>query len=200
MSVSLVHTIPDGQIDTAAALYWQAFGGKLGRLMRPDDKALRFFAEVIVPEFAISAVDTDGRLLGLAGFKTDAGGLVARGMADLARVYGWPGALWRGPLLAVLERPLEPGVLQMDGICVGAQSRGQGVGTKLLTAVKALAAQRGDRVVRLDVIDTNPRAEALYRREGFVPVKREALGPFRWLFGFSSALRMEYALAPSDAR
>lgn len=193
--MKIIHGIPSDQIDTAAALYWQAFGGKLGRLMRPDDKALRFFAQVIVPEFAISAVDTDGKLLGLAGFKTDAGGLVAGGLADLARVYGWPGALWRGPLLALLERELEPGVLQMDGICVSAQARGQGVGTALLAAIKAKAAQRGDRVVRLDVIDTNPRAEALYRREGFAPVSRESLGPFRWLFGFGSALRMEYPVA-----
>ncbi|WP_127106896.1 GNAT family N-acetyltransferase [Pararhodobacter zhoushanensis] len=198
--MKIIHGIPSDQIDTAAALYWQAFGGKLGRLMRPEDKALRFFAQVIVPEFAISAVDADGQLLGLAGFKTDAGGLVAGGLADLARVYGWPGALWRGPLLALLERELEPGVLQMDGICVSAQARGQGVGTALLAAIKAEAAQRGDRVVRLDVIDTNPRAEALYRREGFAPVSRESLGPFRWLFGFSSALRMEFPVAGAGAR
>ncbi|MCW1930816.1 GNAT family N-acetyltransferase [Pararhodobacter zhoushanensis] len=196
----IIHGIPPDQIDTAAALYWQAFGGKLGRLMRPEEKALRFFAQVIVPAFAISAVDADGQLLGLAGFKTDAGGLVAGGLADLARVYGWPGALWRGPLLALLERELEPGVLQMDGICVSAQARGQGVGTALLAAIKERAAQRGDRVVRLDVINTNPRAEALYRREGFAPVSRESLGPFRWLFGFSSALRMEFPVAGAGAR
>jgi RimJ/RimL family protein N-acetyltransferase len=41
--------------------------------------------------------------------------------------------------------------------------------------------------VRLDVIDTNPRARALYERKGFVATGEQKLGPLKPVFGFSSA-------------
>jgi GNAT superfamily N-acetyltransferase len=193
-TITLQTGLPPDQTPRAAALYWQAFGGKLGPLLRPDAKAVAFLASVMNPRFALCALDDDGTLLGLAGIKTAEGGLVGGGFDDLARHYGWLGAAWRAPLLALFERDPEPDILQMEGLCVSEQARGQGLGTALLTAIKDHARERGDRAVRLDVIDTNPRAEALYRREGFEPRTRETLGPMRWLFGFSSALRMEAPL------
>jgi len=49
--------------------------------------------------------------------------------------------------------------------------------------------------VKLSVIDVNSRAETLYRRKGFEPVKSESLGALgRHLFGFSSATAMHRPL------
>jgi len=42
-----------------------------------------------------------------------------------------------------------------------------GVGSALLDAVAREAQARGLKEVRLDVIDSNPRAKALYTRKGF---------------------------------
>lgn len=173
-----------------ARLYWQAFGPKLGKVLGPEPRALRFIERVLNPRFALVAREGDV-LLGVAGVKTSQGGLVGGKLADLRAEFGLFGALWRGLFLSLLERDLEPGVCQMDGIFVEPSARGKGVGTALLTAVADLAHSSGARVVRLDVIDTNPRAEALYARQGFEPVSREETGPFRWIFGFKSALRME---------
>ncbi|WP_424968731.1 GNAT family N-acetyltransferase [Dinoroseobacter sp. S375] len=181
---------PEAQRDRAAALYWQAFQGKLHRLMGPEAKALSFLRQVADPDFAISALGPDGRLLGVAGFKTAEGGFMGGEMADLRAVYGGLGALWRGLGLSVLERPVTPGILLMDGIMVEASARGQGIGRALLTAIKQTARSQGCRQVRLDVIDTNPRARALYEREGFVAGDTTDLGPFRALFGFRSATTM----------
>ena len=64
------------------------------------------------------ARDAQGELSGVLGFKTQDGGLVGGEMRDLARVYGWFGALWRGPVLSLLERELQPEVVQLDGIFV----------------------------------------------------------------------------------
>ena len=111
-------------------------------------------------------------------------------MSQLAQVYGWFGALWRGLVLSTLERKLQPNVFQMDGIFVDPCARGQGVGTALLKAVLAEAAARGLAQVQLDVIDTNPRAKALYERVGFVATGTETTGPLKLIFGFSSATRM----------
>ncbi len=185
--------------ETAARLFWSAFRGKLWRLLAPEARAIAFIADVLCPDFAISARAPDGTLLGLAGFKTDRGGLVGGGLRDLARVYGWPGALWRGPLLALLERRVEPGILLMDGIFVAQGARGLGVGTALLSAVKSHAVATGADAVRLDVIDTNPRARALYLREGFEPAGNESLGILRHVFGFRSSTRMIWHSRPSGA-
>ena len=174
----------------AAALYWQAFGAKLGRVMGPDTRAISFFEANMVGDFALSAVSPDGALLGIAGFKTHEGSLTGGGLRSLAAEYGWWGALWRGVLLSMLERDLTPDVLLMDGICVAAQARGQGVGSALLEVIIAEAKARDLASVRLDVIDTNPRARALYERKGFVAAGTTHLGPLKALFGFDHAIEM----------
>jgi len=175
---------------TAALLFWSAFQDKLWRLLAPEARAVAFLADVLSPDHAISARAPDGRLLGLAGIKTDRGGLMGGGLRDLARVYGRAGALWRGSLLALLERRIEPGTLLMDGICVAEDARGMGVGTALLSAVKSHAVEIGVDAVRLDVVDTNQRARALYLREGFEPAGDEDLGVLRHVFGFRRSTPM----------
>jgi|GEM_PF-4755134 hypothetical protein len=81
---------------TIARLYWQAFSAKLGRVMGPDARALAFFKQIMDPDFAITARDAHGNVIGVAGFKTAKGALTGGGLRDLAWHYGWFGALWRG--------------------------------------------------------------------------------------------------------
>lgn len=175
------------------ALYWEAFGAKLGKVMGPEARALALIDRVLDPGFAICAYE-GAQLLGVAGFKTYEGALAGGGLADLRAVYGPLGALWRAAALALLEREVESDRFLMDGIFVAPEARGRGVGTALLEAVCAEGARRGYGAVRLDVIDSNPRARALYERKGFAPVETQQLGPLRWIFGFASATAMERAL------
>ncbi|WP_298860442.1 GNAT family N-acetyltransferase [uncultured Sulfitobacter sp.] len=184
----------DAERRVVARLYWGAFSAKLGRLLGPDETALAFFSQIITPKFAITARDATGKVIGVAGFKTSKGALTGGGMRDIARYYGWFGALWRGPLLALLEREIEEDTLLMDGICVDSTARGWGAGTALLGAIKAEAAARNLTHVRLDVIDINPRARALYIREGFVAGPPQNIGPLRLLFGFSSSTPMTWTV------
>ena len=196
MSVTVSKGFSPDERPMAAALFWQAFAAKLHKVMGPEERGLAFFEQALNPNFALVARDSYGQILGLAGFKTNEGGLAGGSLSDLARVYGWFGALWRGTVLSVLERDLKPGVFQMDGIFVAAEARGKGVGTTLLSAIKDEARSRGMTEVQLDVIDTNPRAQALYEREGFKPVGYEETGPLRYVFGFSSATKMSWAVTP----
>jgi ribosomal protein S18 acetylase RimI-like enzyme len=185
---------PEDQRATVAALYWQAFGAKLGRVLGPAPRAIAFFSTSMNPDFCVTAQDREGTVLGLAGFKTIEGSLTDAGWAELMGVYGRLGALWRAPFLSIMERPLAHDTLLMDGIAVTTEARGMGLGTRLLDAIADEARLRGLTKIRLDVIDTNPRARALYERQGFVATGSEALGPFRFLFGFSSSTRMERPL------
>lgn len=174
----------------AARGYWRAFSRKLRYPLGPKGKAVSFIEGTLDPTHAISAVSNEGQFLGMAGFKTPNGALVDGGLGDLARTYGWIGAAWRGLLLHTLERDCCDGSLLMDGIFVEPEARGRGVGTALLHAVERHAASMGLKSVRLDVIDTNSRARALYEREGFAPQSVLSLGPLNPIFGFSSATQM----------
>lgn len=200
-SFRIVGGFPEALRSEAAALYFDAFAMKLAPILGRDGRAQAFFCDILDPDFCLSAVSGEGtKLLGLVGFKTSKGALTGGGMGDLARHYGWFGGLWRGLLLALLERDLEPGIFLLDGIAVAPDARGLGIGTALLEAVELEAGRRGCRTVRLDVIDTNPRARALYERRGYEPVSVERLGPLRHLFGFASATRMEKAVGPDGTR
>lgn len=94
----------------------------------------------------------------------------------------------------LLGRSAPPRTLQMDGIAVQAERRGEGVGSLLLSAIVAVAHDHGMPTVRLDVIDTNPGAERLYRRFGFSAVRTERVPYLRRLYGFSAATTMEYTV------
>ena len=198
-SFSIERGFPADQRRAVATLYWRAFSGKLGVLMGPDEKGVAFFERVMNPDFALTAV-AGGKVLGVAGFKTSDGALAGGGFRDLAAIYGWFGAAWRALLLSMLDRDLTDGSLLMDGICVAKEARGQGVGGALLLAIKEEAQARGQQDVRLDVIDTNPRARALYERQGFVAGETEHLGPLKLLFGFSSSVTMRYAVPAKEIR
>lgn len=190
MTVHIKQGFDEADRAQVANLFWLAFGPKLGKVMNPAAKALTFVNAVADPQHAICAVDDCGTLLGVAGFKTPDGAFIGGSLKDLAQVYGGFGGLWRGVLLSVLERAPTPNTLTMDGIFVSPEARGKGVGTLLLTAIKAEAHKRGLSRVRLDVIDINPRAKALYAREGFIDIGSEDTGPFKHVFGFSSATTM----------
>ena len=173
----------------AADLYWQAFGGKLGRVMGPRHKAIALVARVLDPGHCLSA--TEGRsLLGVAGFKSTHGAFVDGEWRDYRAIYGTVGAAWRVAALSLLERDVDNRRFLMDGIVVTEEARGQGVGTALLDAVSTLARDRGYPEVRLDVIDGNPRARALYERVGFRAVATSRTGVAAPLFGFRSTTTM----------
>lgn len=179
----------------AARLYWEAFGGKLGRVLGPDERALRFFELVIRGDLCFSVVGDGGELIGIAGYKTPAGSFAGGTWDDLAEVYGNFGGRWRGGILWSLGREVDNDRFLIDGICVAKAHRGKGVGSRLLSALYQEAAERGYASVRLDVVQDNFRARALYERQGFRAVRTEELGVLRFLFGFASSSVMVRPLA-----
>ncbi len=180
----------------AARLYWEAFGGKLGRVLGPEARALAFFERVIRADHCLAALDDRGALIGIAGYKTPAGSFAGGSWADLTATYGELGGRWRGCILWALNREIDNDRFLVDGICVAKAHRGRGVGKQLLAALYAEAAARGYASIRLDVVDVNLRARALYEREGFAATRTESLGPLRHLFGFASATTMVRPVPP----
>ena len=174
----------------AAQLYLDAFDRKLGPVLGRDQRAVGYLAQTLQLSKCIVALDPEGQLLGLAGFHDDRGGFVGGGFGDLRQHYGLIGASWRGVLLSLFERAPPTDQLLMDGVVVTAQSRGLGIGTELLNGVGEVARTRELTAIRLDVVDTNPRAQELYQRNGFVATGQQSVWPLHWLFGFRKSTTM----------
>ncbi len=182
--------LPDALRADAARLYWQAFGGKLGFVMGPEVRALAYLQQVIRPDHALIALSDDGRLLGLAGFKTPRASFAAGGPQELRATYGILGSLWRARLMQQLSQEIDNENFLLDGLCVAPEARGQGLGTALMAAIAAEARLRGYPAVRLDVVDSNWRALNLYQRLGYVERQRQNIGLLRFAFGFTFAITM----------
>ncbi|MEU1018450.1 GNAT family N-acetyltransferase [Streptomyces sp. NPDC005898] len=187
--VTVRRGIPEGAERRAAELYWDAFGRKLGPALNPPDKAVPFLAAHLNADRAVCAI-LDGQLVGLAGYQLGGRALTGGSAAAVLRTYGHLRGLRRLVLLALFERHPAPGQLVMDGIAVDPDIRGRGVGSLLIEEVAAVAAEQGCRKIRLDVIDTNPRARALYERRGFTAVRTEHTPWLLGLMGFGAVTTM----------
>ena len=64
------------------------------------------------------------------------------------------------------------GAVWLEAAAVAKPMRSQGIGTSLVQAAEALAAEHGFRVVDLGVEDSNPGARRLYERLGYRSVAR----------------------------
>ena len=182
---------PENQRAAAATLFFDAFAGKLDPILGDDGRGTRLIARLIEPDATIAAYSPDGtRLLGLAGLKTRAGSFMHGTLSDMAAEYGLFGGLWRGLALTLLDQKPEPGCLHIDALAVSPEARGQGIGSRLLNACRTEARRLGFKALSLDVVDTNPRAHALYERYGFRDARRVRIWPLHRLFGFTSATRM----------
>jgi len=72
------------------------------------------------------------------------------GMICIARGYEYPDDWWIGLML------MDPAF------------RNRSIGHKVITEVKDIARQKGINMLKLAVLDANPRAQKFWRREGFV--------------------------------
>ncbi|MCH2077095.1 MAG: GNAT family N-acetyltransferase [Rhodobacteraceae bacterium] len=190
MKITVTPGFKEAHRDDVAYLFWEAFQGKLAPSLGTSEKALRFIAQGLRQDFAFSAQDDHGTLLGAAGIKTQKGGFLTGSYSDIAAIYGPISAVWRSAVLEMFERKLTPTVLQMDGIFVAEGARGLGVGTKLLDAVVWTARMNRCTQVTLDVVEENTRARALYERYGFRETGRVKAGLMAPLMGFKEATTM----------
>ncbi|MGW0370380.1 GNAT family N-acetyltransferase [Streptomyces coeruleorubidus] len=158
-----------------------------------------FIAAHLNADRAVCAL-LDGQLVGLAGYQLGGRALTGGSASAVLRAYGRLGGLRRLPILALFERRPAHGQLVMDGIAVAPDVRGRGVGSLLIEEVAAVAAEQDCREIRLDVIDTNPRARALYERRGFTAVRTERTPYLRRLLGFGEVTTMHRPVEAAGPR
>lgn len=181
--------LDDVHRDKASTLYYTAFRQKLHPIFRDEQRGLAVLTESLNPQYAIVALH-EGDLVGLAGFKDDHGTLIDLQTKTMTKTFGFIGGWWRLLALSLFERKKQAGVLLMDGIVVDDSMRGLGIGSRLLNAVVDYARDHAYAEVRLDVVDTNPRARQLYERKGFVATDTERYPYLKPIFGFAGSTTM----------
>ena len=189
--------LPEGYRHQAAEIYDHAFHLKLTPMLGPRERCIAVIEQILDPTLALSAYQGE-RLVGVAGLQYGGKSYVPARPGPFIRELG----LLRGlfsyaafALLFVSHRKVE---LLIESLAVAPDMRGQGVGTRLLEAVFEFARSNGFGSVALEVVDTNPRAQQLYERMGFVARETHQ---YPWLYrrmGFSAVTVMSRAIAQAE--
>jgi ribosomal protein S18 acetylase RimI-like enzyme len=190
--------LPEALRRDAAELYYEAFRQKLEPLMDSAGHGIAILQAGFDPRYGIAALQ-EQKLVGVAGIQYGGHHFLNFKRSAFVQEFGWTRGLFKLALIQFASRPHRRGQLLMDGIVVASSMRGQGVGTRLLVAVTDYARQNGFRSVRLDVVDTNPRARRLYERMGFVPTKTRTYPFLRDMLGFSAVTTMIRKVGPDQA-
>lgn len=164
----------------AARIYVIAFKSKFEELIGDKDSIQTIFEKTMDPDCALCAYDGNDQLIGIAGFNLGDKKLVNIQIADFINAFGYIKGLWKAILVELIfsRKPKSNQELLMDGIAVKSEFRGRGIGSQLFHALMEYAKVNNYSRVRLDVIDENPRAKALYESLGFDKTKYQKVPKF----------------------
>lgn len=178
-----------------AEIFWEAFGSKLGFTLGDAARGVPLLAESFVPQHVFIALDGE-QVLGVLALRDNKGmDGIDISLELMMRHYGLSGLLRLIVMGLVFNTHANDGELWVDSIAVAAAARGRGVGTKLLEAAFQVAADGGYKTIGLEVVDQNPRAQALYERLGFVVTAEKSVKVFTRRLGFNKFIRMSRRIA-----
>ena len=191
MQVDYLDYLPDDFKVSAIRLYFNALKEKLEPILGSDDRAQEALASNIATDKCIVAI-CNGKLVGIMGIQTNKRGFVNPKLKTMVRIYGNFGGILRMGGLAILHHTIGTDELYVDGVAVASEMRGKGIGSHLFELLEQAVLKKRIKTISLEVIDTNPRAKALYERLGFVAVKTQTLWPLNLFvrFSFRSATLM----------
>lgn len=183
-----------------AELYDQAFVGKFKRAVPSRTKRLRLWAELINPNQVIGAFRGQD-LLGILLYSSPAssGWLKTGLMKKVLRFLGPLDGIRCLTVFALFEKQSSPNHLYIEAIAVSSMARGLGIGSLLLNTAKVFAIGEELAGLQLGVIFENPRAKALYEREGYETISRESSGVMKSIIGIEGADLMELRLKKDNA-
>ena len=191
MQIDYLDYLPDDFKISAIRLYFNALKEKLEPILGSDARAQEALASNIATDKCLVAI-CNGKLVGIMGIQTNKRGFVNPNLKTMVRIYGNFGGILRMGGLAILHHTIGTDELYVDGVAVASEMRGKGIGSHLFELLEQAVLKKRIKTISLEVIDTNPRAKALYERLGFVVVKTKTLWPLDLFvrFPFRSATLM----------
>jgi ribosomal protein S18 acetylase RimI-like enzyme len=194
--MEFLDSLPSELSRSALRLQVEALKEKLLPVLGNADRAEAALSSGLAPGRCLAAV-CGPKLVGAAAVQTVEGSFLNPTFKPMIDEYGLWGGCFRLWGLRLLRHRTKKDEWYVDGIAVKEELRGRGVGTGLLHALEKEARRRGINKLSLEVVDTNPRAKALYERLGFIETRRETIRPFNRIYGFpfESATLMLKSLA-----
>ena len=183
MLVNYLEKLPDSLKTSALDLYLDSFQDKLLPVLGDAARAHEVLGKNINTTHCLAAV-CDQRLVGILAIKNIKGSFLNPTLRTMIRAYGLPGGIFRLWGLALLDHSTALDELYVDGIAVVDRMRGRGIGSGLLDMLEKTALKKEIKKISLEVIDTNQRAETLYRRIGFEVTKQRTIWPLNWFIQF----------------
>lgn len=185
--------LTDSYFKPAAELLYEAFQLKIENLdlfTHSKEQAVRLIVQYINPAGFLGAFQND-ELLGVMGVRYHHVHNLKHTLKPLLKEFGFFGGLWRG----IWNTFADVGIKKKDelyitNLAVAEKARGMGVGTLLVEKAFETACENNMPRLSLRVVNSNPRAKALYERLGFKTVKIGKTGFLTRKAGFTGYFRM----------
>lgn len=193
-----VGALPHHLKPRAIDIFLHGFHQKVRHLMlrpRSRNQAHALYADGADFTSAIYALQGE-ELVGVLGIHHGPRRFIGLNYPTLKEEFGTPGAILRKLTGSIFKdlHPLSSKETRVQAIAVAPEARGLGVGTAMLETLFDHSRDLGCSAVRLEVVNTNTRAKALYHTLGFATCGFIPYGPIAWRAGFSSQYRMRKPL------
>lgn len=193
LDIEIADSINTSQRIRAIEILYCAFEQKIRALIKSKEKALAIYNESLKNDQVFYAF-LNGNVAGLIGLQYENKNFLEFKYKDLRKYFNPLHSFFIYKIYRLTSPKIKEDVLRIDSIAVDKSYRGMGIGTQLINKVFEFAKKRGFKEVILEVVDTNPRAKALYEKIGF---KEKKIIRYYFLTrsaGFSSEYLMSYKL------
>ncbi|QOS79538.1 GNAT family N-acetyltransferase [Paenibacillus sp. JNUCC31] len=183
------------QQEQVANLFYDAFPLKVKYLWffaKSREQAVELLAQSIQFEQGIYAIRND-EVIGFLGYNIGKKAFAPANYIAFRKVYPPFASMWRYFFYTFYLRfhLYDEDILQIDPIAVSEKAPGNGLGKLLLNEVEKLAKSMKITKINLEVVDTNPSAQKLYERFGYIIKKELTSGSFNVKAGFKKVIFMQ---------
>ena len=193
LNIEIADSINKNQrIRTIEILYY-AFEQKIRALIKSKEKALAIYNKSLKNDQVFYAL-LDGNVVGFIGMHYENKTFLEFKYRNLRKYFNPLQSYFIYRIYKLTSPKIKDDVLRIASIAVDKSVRSLGIGTQLINKVFGFAKNKGFKEVILEVVNTNPKAKALYERIGF---KEKKIVRYYFLTrsaGFSSEYIMSYKL------
>ncbi len=196
MSIEIKFGVPKNQRETVAKMFHESFGDKYDLMFGDETKTVAFVSACLDDSKTIVALKDDVAV-GFSGLQHCGKSFIEDNAHEMVRVFGLASfkVMLIRSMFVFKRMGIDNNELLLEALAVSAKERNKGIGQKLLQFTIDYAKSKKFSHLKLDVINTNPKAKRLYERIGFVESKVQKIPyPFNVIMGFDSMSEMVYQL------
>ncbi|MET1173298.1 GNAT family N-acetyltransferase [Paenibacillus amylolyticus] len=201
--IQITQQVNAQQQEQVAHLFYEAFPLKVTHLWfyaKTKKQAVELLAQSIQFEQGIYALRND-EVVGFLGYNLGKKAFTPANYAAFRNVYSPVVATWRFLFYAFYLKfhLYHKHVLHIDPIAVSEEARGHSIGKLLLSKLEQVARNKQITIINLEVVDTNPSAQKLYERFGYMLKKELKSGPFTAKADFKKVIFMQKCLSSTHS-